>query len=55
MFCGSSCVFQIVFYQLEYISNDPPTHGWVYFDHLGQVGISFEFFEKNSAECSVFS
>ena len=40
-------VFQIVSYQLIYISKDPPTHGWIYLDHLDQFEISFKTFEKN--------
>ena len=39
-------VFQIVSYQLKYISNDPPTHGGLYLDSLEQFGVSFETFEK---------
>ena len=48
-------VFQIVSYQHNNVSNIPPTHGGVYLDHLKQFLVSFKTFEKNSAECSVFS
>ena len=34
-------VFQVMSYQLNYISNDPPIDGGVYFDHMKQFGISF--------------
>ena len=46
IFSGRSRVFQIVSYKLNYISNDPPTHGGVYFDHLEQFAISFMTLEK---------
>ena len=47
-------VFQIVSYQLNYISNDPPTDGGVYFDHLKQFGISFKTFQKIPRNVSCF-
>ena len=39
-------VFQIVSYQLKYISKDPPIHGGLYFDNLEQFGVRFKTFEK---------
>ena len=39
-------VFQIVSYQLNFVSTDPQTHGRVYFDHLEQFWINFKTFEK---------
>ena len=39
-------VFQIVSYQLNYVSKDPSTHGGVYFDHLEQFGVSFKTFKE---------
>ena len=38
--------FQIVSYQLNYVSKCPPTHRGVYLDHLEQFRTSFKTFEK---------
>mgnify|MGYP001803323301 CR=1 FL=1 len=55
MFCGKFCVFQIVSYQLNHISKDPPTHKKVYSDHLEQYGINFRtFIEKNPWDVPCF-
>ena len=39
-------VLKLIPYQVNYISNDPPTDGEVYFDHLEQFGISFKTLKK---------
>ena len=39
-------VSQIVSYQLNYVSKDPPFHTMVYADRLEQYGIIFRTFEK---------
>ena len=41
-------VLKLIPYQLNYISNDPPTDGGVCFVHLEQFGIKFQTFKKIS-------
>ena len=47
-------VFQIVSYQLNYVSKDHPTHGGVYFDHLEQFGVRFEISKKITGMLHIF-
>ena len=47
-------VSQIVSYQLNYVSKDPPTHKGVYFDHSEQFGISFKTFKKIRGKFRVY-
>ena len=57
-FCQKFRVFQIVLYQLNYISKDPRLHLKTVLDHFEQSGTIFNNFEQipqNSVSNSVFS